>query len=38
MSNKLKITGIHHVALKCPARIAFCIGPVGEELEFFCEK
>ena len=21
-----------------PARIAFCIGPVGEELEFFCEK
>ncbi len=23
---------------KCPARIAFCIGPVGEELEFFCEK
>ena len=20
------------------ARIAFCIGPVGEELEFFCEK
>lgn len=22
----------------CPARIAFCIGPVGEEVEFFCEK
>ena len=21
-----------------PARIGFCIGPVGEELEFFCEK
>jgi len=21
-----------------PARIAFCIGPVGEEVEFFCEK
>ena len=21
-----------------PARIAFCIGPVGEELEFFCVK
>lgn len=21
-----------------PARIAFCIGPVGEEIEFFCEK
>ena len=21
-----------------PARIAFCVGPVGEELEFFCEK
>ena len=20
------------------ARIAFCVGPVGEELEFFCEK
>jgi len=20
-----------------PARIAFCIGPVGEEIEFFCE-
>ena len=22
---------------RCPARIAFCRGPVGEELEFFCE-
>lgn len=22
----------------CPARIAFCIGPVGEEIEFFDEK
>ena len=21
-----------------PARIAFCVGPVGEEVEFFCEK
>ena len=21
-----------------PARIAFCIGPNGEEIEFFCEK
>ncbi len=21
-----------------PARIAFCIGPVGEEVEFFCAK
>ena len=21
-----------------PARIAFCIGPVGEKIEFFCEK
>ncbi len=21
-----------------PARIAFCIGPVGETVEFFCEK
>lgn len=21
-----------------PARIAFCYGPVGEEIEFFCEK
>lgn len=21
-----------------PARIAFCIGPVGESVEFFCEK
>ena len=21
-----------------PARIAFCIGPMGEEIEFFCEK
>ena len=21
-----------------PARIAFCIGPVGEEIEFFCVK
>ena len=21
-----------------PARLAFCIGPVGEEVEFFCEK
>ena len=21
-----------------PARIGFCIGPVGEEVEFFCEK
>ena len=21
-----------------PARIAFCIGPVGEEIEFFCER
>ena len=21
-----------------PARIAFCIGPLGEEIEFFCEK
>lgn len=21
-----------------PAEIAFCIGPVGEEIEFFCEK
>ena len=21
-----------------PARIAFCIGPVGEEIEFFAEK
>ena len=21
-----------------PARLAFCIGPVGEELEFFCVK
>ena len=21
-----------------PARIAFCIGPVGEEVEFFAEK
>ena len=21
-----------------PARIAFCIGPVGEEVEFFCVK
>lgn len=21
-----------------PARIGFCIGPVGEEIEFFCEK
>lgn len=21
-----------------PARIAFCIGPVGEEIEFFCPK
>lgn len=21
-----------------PARIAFCIGPVGEEIEIFCEK
>ncbi|MBQ8893302.1 MAG: VOC family protein [Clostridia bacterium] len=21
-----------------PARIAFCIGPIGEEVEFFCEK
>ena len=23
---------------KCPARIAFCRGPLGEEIEFFCEK
>lgn len=22
----------------CPVRIAFCIGPVGEEIEFFTEK
>ena len=21
-----------------PARLAFCIGPVGEDVEFFCEK
>jgi glyoxylase I family protein len=21
-----------------PARIGFCIGPVGEEVEFFCVK
>ena len=21
-----------------PARIAFCVGPMGEEIEFFCEK
>ena len=21
-----------------PARIAFCRGPLGEEIEFFCEK
>lgn len=21
-----------------PIRVAFCIGPVGEEIEFFCEK
>ncbi len=21
-----------------PARLAFCIGPMGEEVEFFCEK
>ena len=21
-----------------PARIAFCVGPTGEEIEFFCEK
>ncbi len=21
-----------------PIRIAFCIGPLGEEVEFFCEK
>lgn len=21
-----------------PARIAFCVGPAGEEIEFFCEK
>lgn len=21
-----------------PARIAFCVGPVGEEIELFCEK
>ena len=21
-----------------PARIAFCFGPLGEEIEFFCEK
>ena len=21
-----------------PARIAFCKGPVGEKIEFFCEK
>ena len=21
-----------------PARIAFCLGPLGEEIEFFCEK
>ena len=25
-------------AVPFPARIAFAIGPVGEELEFFCEK
>ena len=23
---------------KFPARIAFCRGPLGEEIEFFCEK
>ena len=25
-------------AVSFPARIAFAIGPVGEEIEFFCEK
>ena len=25
-------------AVPYPARIAFCIGPVGETVEFFCEK
>ncbi len=25
-------------AIPFPARIAFAIGPVGEEIEFFCEK
>lgn len=25
-------------AVPFPARIAFAIGPVGEEIEFFCEK
>lgn len=25
-------------AVPFPARIAFCRGPVGEEIEFFCEK
>lgn len=25
-------------AIPFPARIAFAVGPVGEEIEFFCEK
>lgn len=25
-------------AVPFPARIAFCVGPVGEEIELFCEK
>lgn len=25
-------------AIPLPARIAFCVGPIGEEIEFFCEK
>ena len=25
-------------AIPFPARVAFCVGPVGEEIEFFCEK
>lgn len=27
-----------HSAPELPIRIAFCIGPLGEEIEFFCEK